>query len=84
MRIRRAWGRMQATARTIGAAIAGEIGRDEVFLLVGLGLLSYGLALTPWPPSAFIVPGATLVWMALPPRKPFVVPPATTKDQRTS
>ncbi|MGE0460911.1 MAG: hypothetical protein AB7Q16_06040 [Vicinamibacterales bacterium] len=82
MRIRNAWRLTVAGLRTMAAGVAREVGRDELFLAAGLGLLGYGLSLTPWPPVAFIVPGAVLVWMALPPRRPFVVTPADIKDRR--
>lgn len=82
MRMRKALVAVQLGARRAIAAISNEVGRDELFLGVGLGLLGYGLWLTPWSPAAFIVPGAALVWMALPPRKPFVVTPAKGEDRR--
>lgn len=36
----------------------------DMFLLIGLGLLAYGLTLV-WLPGAFIVPGAILLYIAL-------------------
>lgn len=55
------------------------IGPDE-FALVG-GLIFIGVGLwNLWRPGVFIVPGAVLVWIALPERKPFIerrpLPPA--------
>lgn len=71
--MREAMVRVGLAWRAVRAGVAREVGRDELFLAGGLGLLGYGLSLTPWLPAAFIVPGAVLVWMALPPRRPFVV-----------
>jgi len=76
--------RCRRTLATAGRAIASEVGRDELFLAAGLGLLGYGLWLTPWQPAAFIVPGAALVWMALPPRRPFVVTPPKAEERRAA
>ena len=59
----------------IAGGVAAEIGRDEIVLVVALGLVGYGLWLTSWKPAAFIVPGLVLLWMALPPRKVFIVRP---------
>lgn len=61
-----------------------HIGVDEVVLGVGVGLLSVGLALA-WMPGAFLVPGAVLVWIALPSRQPLVTraqAPAAAKTRR--
>lgn len=51
--------------------ISSVIGRDELTLLVGLGLLTAGV----WPVlgvSSLAVPGAIVVWLVLPARLPFV------------
>lgn len=82
--MRNAWVRTKLAVAALRAGVAREIGRDELFLAGGLGLLGYGLWLTPWAPAAFIVPGGVLVWMALPPRRPFVVgsAPAKPEDRR--
>lgn len=85
--------RLRAGARRIGAAlgvlgggIRKEIGRDEIVLVLALGLVGYGCWLTPWRPAAFIVPGAVLLWMAVPPRKSFIVSarPSETAARRAS
>jgi hypothetical protein len=77
--------------RAIGRALlacarglANEIGRDELFLAAGLGLLGYGLTLTPWPYLGYIAPGLVLVWMSLPPRQSFVVSPKKTEERRVA
>lgn len=80
--MRNAWVKTTHTVRALVAGVSSEVGRDELFLAGGLGLVGYGLSLTPWPASAFIVPGGVLVWMALPPRRPFVVTVAKTEDRR--
>lgn len=48
-----------------------HIGADEIVLGVGVALLSAGLWLA-WAPGALLVPGAVLVWLALPSREPLV------------
>lgn len=58
-----------------GAAVSAVIGLDELLLVVGLALLAYGFWLT-WSPGAFLVPGAVLVWIALPSRRAFIDRPA--------
>ncbi len=44
--------------------LLGEVELREVLLLVGLSLLSFGLSMV-WLPSAFIVPGVVLTYMAV-------------------
>jgi hypothetical protein len=69
------WSRaaFRVLGRGVWAALADERGRFDVAqagLLVGLGLVWYGL----WQvhePSAFLVPGAILVWLFLPSRPSF-------------
>lgn len=85
----REWRRGRTILRVIGRAVsaagravAAEIGRDELFLVAGLGLVGYGLWLTPWQPAAFIVPGVALVWMALPPRHPFLIGSVKHEERR--
>ena len=61
--------------RALGAALAREVGRDECALGLGLGLVTAGA----WPvlgQGALALPGAVLIWLALPARSPFVVRPA--------
>lgn len=54
-------------------AIAGAIGLDEIVLTVALTLLT--IALWPWAGrSALALPGAVLLWIAMPSRAPFVTP----------
>ena len=50
------------------------IGWDEVFLVAGLGLVVWGLWPV-WERLALIVPGAVLVWIALPQRAAFMARP---------
>lgn len=64
------------------AAIRKSIDADEVLLTLGLALITWGL----WPlvgVCALIVPGAVLLWLALPSRAPFVTPPAEKPARRT-
>ena len=63
-------------------ALAPLVGAEELLLLVGLVLVSFGLW-SVWKPGAFLVPGAVLVWIALPSRSPFVARPSEeTKRKR--
>lgn len=56
-------------------AIVAGIGLDEVLFVVALLLLAAGLwSLVGWP--ALIAPGAILLWVTLPTRRPFVDRPA--------
>jgi len=57
--------------QTAANRIAAEIGRDELVLLLALGLIGAGLWQVWWP-GTFIVPGLVLLWLALPSRAPFV------------
>lgn len=70
--------RLRHNAAAIGAraatAIAGEIGRDEIYLASGLLLVAAGCWDT-WRPGAFFVPGLALVWIAMPTRGAFVERP---------
>jgi hypothetical protein len=53
------------------AALAAAMGVDEILLLTALVLVVTGL----WPlvgRSALLIPGLTLLWIALPQRAPFV------------
>ncbi len=65
-------------ARSVAAAIAGEFGRDEVFLYGGLALVAFacwtlGDVVHPaFDAAAVGVPGAVFVWLALPARDPFI------------
>lgn len=45
--------------------------RRDVLVLVGLGLIAIGCWCIYWP-AAFLVPGAVLLWYALPSRPPFI------------
>ena len=65
---------MRSALRLAGAAIAREIGREELVLCAGLALVAGGFWLV-WTPGALLAPGAVLVWLSLPPRRPFVARP---------
>ena len=58
--MRRAW-----------AMISISLDRRDVLVLVGLLLIAIGGWFVFWP-AAFFVPGAVLVWYALPSRPPFI------------
>lgn len=52
---------------------AVPIDRADVLVVLGLGLVAVGC----WEwfrPGAFLVPGAVIVWYALPSRPPFIAP----------
>ena len=64
-----------------GASAALRSNAEELVVTVGLVLITVGL----WPLlglSALVVPGATLVYLALPSRMPFVVRPSDTPSTR--
>lgn len=58
------------------------IGPDEIILAAGAVLMAIGLFFVWWP-AALIVPGALCVWLALPPRRRFVLDePVPAKPER--
>lgn len=65
------WSRLRPALRRLLAAIGGSIGVDDVLLVIGVALLAYGAGLI-YQPAGYLVPGAVLVWIALPP-KPFPI-----------
>lgn len=73
--------RLRRSLAAVASAIAGEIGRDEIYLASGLALIAAGCWLT-WQPGAFLVPGATLVWIALPSRTAFIARPEPEDSRR--
>jgi hypothetical protein len=57
--------------KQIARRLVAPIDRSDVLLLAGLGLVAVGL----WevsPAAALAVPGVILVWLAVPPRPPFI------------
>lgn len=64
--------------RQLVRAIASEVGRDELVLLLGLVMVAAGLY-DVWRPGSLIVPGAILVWQALPSRAVFISRPPLLK-----
>jgi hypothetical protein len=73
----------QALTRTRArsGAVAGAVGRvlvserEELTVLLGIVLLSAGLATAVSPAAAAIVAGLVLLWVGLPQRQPFVKRP---------
>jgi hypothetical protein len=53
-----------ATFHPIASAVATNIGMRELTLYTGLGLTGYGLYQI-YPPAAFIIPGAVIVYVAI-------------------
>lgn len=67
------------------AAVFGPNGleRDELLVIAGLLLVVRGLWLA-WRPGAFLFPGLVILWIALPPRDPFIARPTErTKADRS-
>lgn len=60
--------------RKAWSALTAVIGIDEIGLLVALGLIAAGFSMV-WTPGAFLVPGAVLLWLAIPTRKTFIERP---------
>jgi hypothetical protein len=53
-------------------------------LLLALGLIAAGLWQV-WRPGVYLVPGLVLLWIVLPPRRPFIerpAPPASPSGRR--
>lgn len=50
-------------------ASAAAANSREIVFVCGMGLFAYGLAQVSMP-AAFIIPGAILVWLAIPPQVP--------------
>lgn len=73
--------RLRRSLATIAVAISSEIGRDEIYLAAGLALIAAGCWLT-WRPGAFLLPGAVLVWIALPCRAAFIDRPQPEDSRR--
>lgn len=66
---------LQSLAVTVWFAVrALDIGLPDLVLVAGLCLLAVGLRAI-YPPLAYIIPGAILVWLAIPPRPPAPPPP---------
>lgn len=64
-------------------AIARAIGPDELQLGAALGLIAFGCWYV-WKPAAALVPGAVLLWIALPTRKTFIARPPEIRKRRSS
>lgn len=60
------------------SAVRGEIGREEIYLLAALLLIAAGFWQL-WRPGSFLLPGAVLLWIALPTRARFVERPIEPK-----
>lgn len=65
-----AWRSAVAAAAWIWRALAPET-KDEALLYLAIGLLAYGGGMV-WAPAAALVPGAILLWLALPKREGFI------------
>jgi hypothetical protein len=80
MRIRS--GRVLRAIAAIPRAVVAIVGVHELAFLVGLGLVAVGFWMA-WRPGAFLVPGAVLLWIALPARESFIDhPPPPAKGRR--
>ncbi len=63
--------RVRTLLTALWQALVAAIGLDEIVLALALGLIGLGCWMV-WKPGAFLVPGLVLLWLALPPRAPFV------------
>lgn len=58
------------------SALTSVIGIEEVTVYTALGLIAWGCWQV-WQPASFLVPGAVMLWLYLPSRRPFIErPPA--------
>lgn len=57
--------------RSAWAEIRRSIDRRDALVFLGVGLIAIGCWFVYWP-AAFLVPGAVLLWYALPSRPPFI------------
>jgi len=71
--------RVGAGVSRAAAAVAGEVGRDEVHFYGALVLVAAG-CWEWWRPGAFLIPGAALLWVSLPMRSAFIDRPHEPKD----
>lgn len=62
---------MRRLADAILAFVRSEISRDEIELVLALGLIATGFWMF-WKPGSCLVPGFVLLWHVLPARAPFV------------
>lgn len=75
-RLAKAWAAITATIR-------GVVGVEEVAIYTALVLIAWGCWFV-WKPAAGIVPGIVMLWLYIPPRKPFIdKPPAVVVRRRT-
>ncbi len=58
--------------KRVVACVTAIVGMDELVLCAGIALASAGVWQV-WKPGAYLLPGLVLIWMALPPRKAFIV-----------
>lgn len=65
---------MRARSRAAIAALARIVGADELGILLALILIAAGFWQA-WRPGAALVPGAVLLWLVLPSRRPFIARP---------
>lgn len=70
-RLHSAWRAFADGATKCVRFLSSELGREELAIAVGLGLVAYGLW-GAWRPGAFLVPGLVILWIALPSRPAFV------------
>lgn len=62
---------MRDRLQAIWIAIISVIGIEEVAIYTALALIAAGCWFV-WKPAAGLVPGVVMLWMYLPPRKPFI------------
>lgn len=72
---------MRDRLQVIGRAIVSVIGIEEVAIYTALALIAWGCWFV-WKPAAGIVPGAVMLWLYLPTRKPFIERPPSVVVRR--
>jgi hypothetical protein len=57
-----------------------QVDLEDVAILLAIWLLAYGFSLC-WRPGTYLAPAAVLLWMYLPSRYRFVVPPPAAPEK---
>lgn len=75
---------LRRTGKTAWAGFTSVIGIEEVCVYAALGLIAWG-CWPVWQPGSFLVPGAVMLWLYIPSRRPFIErpPPVVVRRKET-